>query len=127
MIIRAHNILFYLAIAIVACIPTSVFAAWNTQQVQSPSIGLDMSIFKLPVLFLVINYALSIIGFWNILKFITFGILFFISAGDEETAKSAKGSVIHAVIGIIVVLFGYIAVAAASSLLGIDSVAGRSL
>ena len=125
MIIRAQNILSYLAIAIVACMPASVFAAWNAQQVQSPPIGLDISIFNVPILFLVIQYALAIFGFWSILKFIVSGILYFMSAGDEETTSQAKSSWINAGVSILAMLLGYILIAALGSYFGIDSSATR--
>jgi len=66
----------------------------------------------------VINYALAIVGFLGILGFVISGIMYLVSAGDEDLAKRGKTYMVYSIIGVIIALVGYVVMAAISSLLG---------
>ena len=66
----------------------------------------------------IINYALAIIGFLGVLGFIIAGIMYLVSAGNEDTAEKAKSYMVNSIIGVIIALLGYVVMAAISTLLG---------
>lgn len=66
----------------------------------------------------VMNWLLGILGFVAIIGFIISGLMFLISAGDEDRQKTAKKAMYYSITGIIVGLVGFIVVQAVSTLLG---------
>jgi len=59
----------------------------------------------------VINYAIIIIGVLGVLIFIYAGFLYLTAAGDQERLDRAKNTLLYAVVGIVVSVLGFVAVA----------------
>lgn len=59
----------------------------------------------------VINYAIIIIGVLGVLIFIYAGFLYLTAAGDQERITKAKDTLLYAIIGIVVSVLGFVAVA----------------
>jgi hypothetical protein len=58
----------------------------------------------------VANFLLSIIGIIAIISFVISGIQYFLVATDEKMMETAKKTMVASIIGLVVALFGYIAV-----------------
>lgn len=58
------------------------------------------------------NWLLAILGFIGIIAFVIAGIMYLISAGDDDMAERAKNAMKYAVIGIIVALMGFVIIQA---------------
>lgn len=56
------------------------------------------------------NWLLSIVGIIAVISFIISGIQYFLVATDEKMLETAKKTMMTSIIGIVVALFGYIAV-----------------
>lgn len=65
----------------------------------------------------IIEWLLAIFGLLGILGFVISGVMYLVSAGDEDMAKRAKKGLIYSIIGIIVGLSGYVVMQAISGLL----------
>lgn len=63
------------------------------------------------------QWLFGIFGFLAIIVFVIAGIQYFLAAGNPETAKKAKGTMINGIIGIIIALSGFIIIMAISSFL----------
>jgi cytochrome bd-type quinol oxidase subunit 2 len=63
------------------------------------------------------NWLLSIIGIIAVISFIISGIQYFLVATDEKMLETAKKTMMTSIIGIVVALFGYIAVKTVEMLL----------
>ncbi len=66
----------------------------------------------------VASWLLGFVAALTVLVIIVSGILYITSGGDSSRAEKAKGWLINAVIGLIVVLISYVIVAAISQTLG---------
>ena len=64
----------------------------------------------------VINIMLALAGVIAVLFLIIGGFWYITSAGNEETAEKGKGTVINAIIGIIIVVLSYVIVTVLSRL-----------
>ena len=106
-------------------LPSVAFGAWNMANNQGAAKKLGIST-STPSLILtnIINYALAIIGFLGVLGFIISGIMYLVSAGDEDMAKTAKQNMVYAIIGVTVALIGYVVMAAISTILGAGGATG---
>lgn len=60
----------------------------------------------------VMNWLLGIVGIIAIIAFIISGLQYFLAAGDENMAETAKRNMQYAVIGIIVALSGLVVITA---------------
>ena len=58
----------------------------------------------------IINILLAIVGLIAVLFIIIGGFRYVTAAGNEETAEAAKKTILHAVIGIIVVILSFVIV-----------------
>jgi multisubunit Na+/H+ antiporter MnhB subunit len=63
------------------------------------------------------RWLLTAIGFIGIIGFAIAGILYLISAGEDERIKQAKKAMTMSILGVIVALAGYVALQAASTFL----------
>lgn len=68
------------------------------------------------------NWLLAIFGFLAIIAFVISGIQYFMAAGDEKTAETAKRNMKYSIIGIVVTLSGWIIIQAIDSALSGSSV-----
>ena len=64
-----------------------------------------------------VNWLLALFGILGILGFVISGIMYLISAGNEDMAKTAKAGLKYSIIGIIVGLSGYVVMQAVDGLL----------
>jgi heme/copper-type cytochrome/quinol oxidase subunit 2 len=64
----------------------------------------------------VINIMLGIAGLVAVLFLIIGGFWYITSAGNEETAEKGKGTVINAIIGIVIIILSYVVVNVVSGL-----------
>jgi len=60
----------------------------------------------------VMNWLLGILGFVAVIGFVISGIMFLISAGDEDRMQSAKRNMLYAIIGVVVVLSSFVIIQA---------------
>ena len=58
------------------------------------------------------NWLLALVGIIAIIAFIISGLQYFLAAGDEKMAETAKRNMEYAVIGIIVALSGFVIITA---------------
>lgn len=65
----------------------------------------------------VANFLLSIIGIIAIISFVISGIQYFLVATDEKMMEKAKKTMVYSIIGLVVALFGYIAIKTVEMLL----------
>lgn len=106
-------------VVLVTVFPKVAFGAWNINVTRQDAAYFGVST-STPssILMNIVNYALALIGILGILGFIIAGIMYLLSAGDEDVAKRAKGYMVNAIIGVIVALIGFVLIAAISTLLG---------
>lgn len=71
-----------------------------------------------------LNWLLLIFGFLGIIGFVISGIMYLVSAGDEDTQKQAKRAMYYSITGIIVGLVGYIVLKQVDTLLNAKSEGG---
>jgi len=64
------------------------------------------------------KWALALLGVFAIIAFVIAGIMYLISAGNENMQEKAKKAMIYAIVGVIVGLIGYVMVQAVESWLG---------
>ncbi|OGI27179.1 MAG: hypothetical protein A2359_01440 [Candidatus Moranbacteria bacterium RIFOXYB1_FULL_43_19] len=65
----------------------------------------------------VMNWLLGILGFVAVIGFVISGIMFLISAGDEDRQKTAKKAMYYSITGVIVGLVGYVVLVAVEAML----------
>ncbi len=114
MILRKKH--FSYLITFLALMPYRVFAQLAA---PSDSYGLVHPPFSPSTLILgVARWILGFVAALTVLVIIVSGILYITSGGDSNRAEKAKGWLINAVIGLIVVLISYVIVASISRALG---------
>jgi len=59
----------------------------------------------------VINYSLIVLGVLAVLIFIYAGFLYLTASGDQARIDRAKNTLLYAVVGVVVAVLGYVAVA----------------
>ena len=67
------------------------------------------------------NWLLGILGFLGIIGFVLSGILYLVSAGDDDGIKRAKSAMVYSIIGVVVALIGFVIIRAVDSLLRASS------
>lgn len=103
-------------ITIGALMPYTVFAQLTA---PSDSYGLARPPYRPSVLILeVASWILGFVAALTVLVIIVSGVLYITSGGDSGRAEKAKGWLINAVIGLLVVLLSYVIVAGISRALG---------
>lgn len=65
----------------------------------------------------ILNWILGIIGFVGVISFAIAGIMYLVSAGNDDTVKKAKSAMKYAIIGVIVALSGVVAIQAVDQIL----------
>lgn len=73
---------------------------------------------------LVINWMLALAGLIAVLFLIVGGFWYITSAGNEEQAEKGKGTVINAIIGIIIIVLSWVIVNVVSTLVSSNSAQG---
>jgi len=63
------------------------------------------------LILVVINYAIIVIGVLAVLIFVYAGYLYLTAGGNEEKITTAKNVVLYAVVGVVVSVLGFVAVA----------------
>jgi len=63
------------------------------------------------LILVVINYAIIVIGVLAVLVFVYAGYLYLTAGGDESKITTAKNVVLYAVVGVVVSVLGFVAVA----------------
>ena len=66
-------------------------------------------------------WLLFIFGFLGILGFVISGIMYLISAGDDDMIKKAKKTMTYSIIGVVVGLAGYVLIQAIESILNAEA------
>jgi hypothetical protein len=114
-----RSLVFSLLALLVIAVPQITLAQFSidASRADATSFGVSTST-PSDILKNVINYALAIVGFLGILGFVISGIMYLVSAGDEDLAKRGKTYMVYSIIGVIIALVGYVVMAAISSLLG---------
>lgn len=67
------------------------------------------------------RWLLFIVGILAVIAFVIAGILYLTAAGDEDRVKTAKNTMVYAIIGVIVALLGLIILTAINTWLGGNS------
>lgn len=65
----------------------------------------------------IMNWLLTIVGIIGIIGFVISGILYFISAGDDNKMGTAKNAMTYSIIGVVVALMGYVIIQAVDAML----------
>ncbi len=65
----------------------------------------------------IMKWLLGILGFVAVIGFVISGIMFLVSAGDEDRQKSAKKAMYYSITGVIVGLVGYVVLVAVEKML----------
>jgi len=65
-----------------------------------------------------LNWLLIILGLIALISFIVAGIIYLVSAGEEDTIEKAKRAMTWSIVGVIVALAGYVIVVAINTALG---------
>ncbi len=73
---------------------------------------------------LVINWMLALAGLIAVLFLIVGGFWYITSAGNEEQAEKGKGTVINAIIGIVIIVLSWVIVNVVSRLVSSNSASG---
>ncbi|MBL8029733.1 MAG: hypothetical protein JNN11_00605 [Candidatus Doudnabacteria bacterium] len=73
---------------------------------------------------LVINWMLALAGLIAVLFLIIGGFWYITSAGNEEQAEKGKGTVINAIIGIVIIVLSWVIVNVVSRLVSSNSTSG---
>jgi|GEM_PF-2649451 len=63
------------------------------------------------LILVVINYAIIVIGVLAVLIFVYAGYLYLTASGDQAKLDTAKSTVLYAVVGVVVSVLGFVAVA----------------
>lgn len=111
------HLLSFAIIATAVTVPFVAGAAWDTGISNAGSAGTPSGTIY-GIINTTLNWLLAILGFLGIIGFVISGILYLISAGDEDMAGRAKTAMINSIIGIIVALLGFVIIRAVNSWLG---------
>ncbi len=84
------------------------FAQFQTPTAQGTGLPNDNSITEF--IMNIINIALTVAGLIAVLFLIIGGFRYITSAGNEETAESAKKIIINAIIGIVIIILSFVIV-----------------
>lgn len=101
-------------------LPAVVSAQMNLSNVGGTTSGLS-NISIVTVVTRLMQWLLYLVGFLGVIAFVISGVMYLISAGDDEKIEKAKTTMIYAIVGVITALFGLILVNAVNSWLGTTS------
>lgn len=114
-----------LAMAIMLLAPVASYAAlpnFNCSDINGVSCNNGQTVSGL--IKLVINWALALAGLIAVLFLIVGGFWYITSAGDTEQAEKGKGTVLNAIIGIIIIVLSWIIVNVVSNLVSSQNATG---
>jgi hypothetical protein len=109
----------FLAIILLAS-PLAAMAQWDVNSVNTTAQLPSGTIFN--IVESVLNWLLALLGIFGIIGFVISGIIYLVSAGDEDTIERAKRAMTWSIIGVIVGLMGFVIIQAVNSMLGGSSV-----
>lgn len=113
---KVANILAITAIFALALMPLLAGAQFGSEPVPG---GFDKSTTNVSQLIgKILNIVLGIVGLIAVLFLVWGGFQYITSAGDEEKVKSAKGTMINALIGVVVVILAYALVRVVTNAIG---------
>lgn len=95
-------------------IPSVALAQWSVEDLLGYGLP-EGSVMEIIVN--VMEWILGIFGFIGIIGFVVSGIMYIISAGNDDMMKKAKNGMIYSIIGIVVGLAGFVAIQAVDSML----------
>jgi cytochrome bd-type quinol oxidase subunit 2 len=81
-----------------------------------PETGLSKQEIK-PILVNLLNWLLGIVGIIAIMGFVVSGIMYLVSAGNEEMVTKAKKYMLYCLIGVVVVLASFVVIKTIDSIL----------
>ena len=93
--------------------PFAAFAQWTkptSTQLPSGTITNIITNFM--------KWALALLGVFAVIGFVIAGIMYLISAGNENMQEKAKKAMIYSIVGVIVGLLGYVIMQAVETWLG---------
>lgn len=99
--------------------PLAALAQWNLSNVSSSNLPKG-SLYR--IIEGIMKWLLGILGFIAIIAFVISGIMFLVSAGDEDRQRLAKKAMYYSITGVIVGLLGYVILQAVGSMLNVSSV-----
>lgn len=83
--------------SVVECIPTTVTTGLSSKPVKDILVNL-------------LNWLLQIVGIIAIMGFVVSGIMYLVSAGNEEMIKNAKKYMLYCLVGVAVVLASFVVI-----------------
>lgn len=113
--IKIKRSLFYLITAIIIVSPNLVSAeGWSLDSLTS--FGLPNSTIK-NIIEKLLMWILGIFGFLGVIGFAISGIMYLVSAGDDNRMETAKKAMQYSIIGVIVGISGLVVIAAVNAFL----------
>jgi len=110
-----------LVLTFVLVLTPVAFAQYQNPQCGGTGLPCDQSVTSFVLR--IINIALAVAGLIAVLFLIIGGFRYITSAGNEETAESAKKIIINAIIGIVIIILSFVIVRVISSALVNNNVA----
>jgi hypothetical protein len=104
----------YFIVAMLAAVPQFILAQWD---VSSLNYGLPKNTIY-GIVTKALGWILAIFGFLGIIGFVIAGIIYILSAGDDDRMKIAKKAMLYSIIGVIVGLSGLVIIIAINAFLG---------
>lgn len=99
-------------------LPIITFAQWNPSTLESYNLP-NKSIYD--IIKNLLTWILSIFGLLAVIGFVIAGIMYLISAGDDDAMKKAKKAMTYSIIGVIVALSGLVIIFAVDSALNANT------
>lgn len=109
--IVAGSIVSFLALPII------VSAQWNAGMANAQQSNLPWANIS-NIVGNIMFWLLSLVGVVAVIGFAISGIMYLVSAGNDDLAKKAKTAMVNSIIGIIVALVGLVAIYAVNNMLG---------
>lgn len=110
----AKHIASFMVVAVLAAPAVAGAAGWNVGDYTGHGIA-EGSVSG--IITTILNWLLYILGFLAIIGFVVSGIMYIVSAGNEDLAEKAKSGMINSIIGVIVALLGFVVIKAVTALL----------
>lgn len=98
-------------------LPMVVSAQWNAGMANAQQSGLPWDNIA-NIIGNIMFWILSLVGVVAVIGFAISGIMYLVSAGDDDLAKKAKTAMKNSIIGVIVALVGLVVIFAVNNMLG---------
>ena len=73
----------------------------------------------------IVNWLLMLVGILGVLGFAIAGVMYLVSAGNEDMIKKAKSAMVWSIVGIAVALLGLVVILTIDALLSGDPTGGE--